>query len=124
MIIEAKAVFGGRFGMQLHDRDIVLHDQVVDVQLRPVRQHLAELGEGTGDEIGFGFVVAGKRMRAHHGPIDVIGDVGEKTRAIATLETGENLPHETRVDCHDRPLSSVTRKLDRDRGIINGVAGR
>ena len=63
-------------------------------------------------------------MRAHYGPFDVIGDMGEKARAIALLETGENLPHETSIDCHDRPLSSARRRLDRDMGIINAVAGR
>src|SRR3954468_16736081 len=53
MIIEAEAVLCGRLRMQFDDRDIVVHDQIVDMQLRAMRQHLAELGEGAGNEIGF-----------------------------------------------------------------------
>ena len=103
MIIEAKAVFGGRFGMQLHDRDVVLHDQIVDVQFAHRSAAPCRAWRRYRRRNRLGFVVPGERMRAHHGPVDVIGDVGEKARAIAMLETGENLPHETRVDCHDRP---------------------
>jgi hypothetical protein len=29
--------------------------------------------------------------------------MGEKAGAVAMLEAGENLPHETTIGCHDRP---------------------
>ena len=52
MVVEAKAVSGNRFGTQFHDRNIAMDNQIVDVQLRAMRQHLAEFREGAGDEIG------------------------------------------------------------------------
>jgi len=49
--------------------------------------------------------VAGERMRAHHGPVDVIGDVGKEPRAVTVFEAGKNLPDEIRLHRHRNSFS-------------------
>jgi hypothetical protein len=33
VVVETKAVFSSRFGMQFHNRHVILHEHVLDVQL-------------------------------------------------------------------------------------------
>ena len=80
---------------------------MLHIELRSLWKNLAQLGECAFLEGLLAGVAAGQRMRAHHGPVDVIGDMGEKARAIAMLETSENLPHETSIDCHHRRPSHL-----------------
>jgi hypothetical protein len=89
-VVEPHAVFGRRQGMKLHHGLVVLDDQMLRHELGPIREHLAELGERAGDELGLGFVGASKRMGAHHSTVDVI-DVLEEARAVAVLQTFEEV---------------------------------
>jgi hypothetical protein len=41
-----------------------------------------------------------ERVRPHHDPIDVIGDMAKERGAIAMLETRKYVPHESSIDCH------------------------
>src|ERR1700686_5385736 len=65
---------------------------MLDDELSPVGQNLAELREGPGQEIRFRLVVTGQRMRAFDDPVDLVVDMFEKARAVALLETPEDLP--------------------------------
>jgi hypothetical protein len=58
--------------------------------LSPVWQDLAELCESAGQEIGFGRVVTGQRMRTFDDPVDLVVDMRENACAIAVLEPPEN----------------------------------
>jgi hypothetical protein len=77
--------------MKFHDSLVILHEQMLDDELGPVGQDLAELREGTSQEIRFRRVVAGQRMRAFDNPVDLVVDMREKARAIAVLKPLENL---------------------------------
>ena len=90
-VVEPHAVLGRRQGMKLHHGLIVLDDQMLRHELGPIREHLAELGELAGDEVGLGFVGASKRMGAHHRTVGVIGEVLEEARAVAVLQTFEEV---------------------------------
>src|ERR1700733_14428293 len=78
--------------MKLHDCLVVLHEQMLDNELSPVRQNLGQLREGSRLEIGFRLVMTGERVRAFDNPVDLIVDMLEKAGAIALLETFEQLP--------------------------------
>src|SRR5271170_2292016 len=77
--------------MKFHDRLTILHEQMLDDELSPIGQNLAELREGPGQEIRFRLVVTGQRMRAFDDPVDFVVYMLEKARAIAVLEPLENL---------------------------------
>src|ERR1700733_6760197 len=64
---------------------------MLDDELSPVGQNLAELREGPGQEIRFRRVVTGPRMRAFDDPVDLVVYMLEKTCAIAVLKALENL---------------------------------
>jgi hypothetical protein len=44
--------------------------------------------------------VAGKRMSAHYGPVDAIGDMLEERSSITTLQTFEDLANVVGRDSH------------------------
>src|ERR1700733_1729043 len=91
-VIKSQTVLCGRHGMKLHDCLVVLHEQMLDNELSPVRQNLGQLREGSGQEIGFRLVMTGERVRAFDNPVNLIVDVLEKAGAIALLETFKQLP--------------------------------
>ena len=64
---------------------------MLDDELSPVGQNLAELREGPGQEIRFRPVVTGQRMGAFDDPVDFVVYMLEKPRAIAALKPLENL---------------------------------
>src|SRR5271155_6079815 len=55
-----------------------------------MRQDLAQLDERAGVG-GLAAVATCQRVRPHHCPVDIVGDVGEKGGAISGLESLENL---------------------------------
>src|SRR5262249_48947929 len=77
------------------------------MQLRAIRQHLAEPCERRRREIGLRLVVSGQRMRAHHGPVDIIGDMREERRAVTVFESGKNFPDEIRFHSHANSLPRI-----------------
>jgi hypothetical protein len=77
--------------MKFQDSLVILHEQMLDDELSPVGQNLAELREGPGQEIRFRLVVTGQRMRAFDDPVDLVVYMLEKARAIALLKPLENL---------------------------------
>jgi hypothetical protein len=76
--------------MELHHRLIVLYDQMLGVELRTLQENLIKLRESAGDEALFAQIVAGQGVSAHHGPIDVIGDMIEEGRTVAGLQALED----------------------------------
>ena len=67
--------------MKFHDSLVILHEEMLDDELSPIGQNLAELREGPGQEIRFRLVVTGQRMRAFDDPIDLVVYMLEKARA-------------------------------------------
>ena len=61
---------------------MMLHEQMLDDELSPVGQNLAELCKGPGHKISFRPVVTGERMRAFDNPVDLVVYMLEKARAI------------------------------------------
>jgi hypothetical protein len=58
--------------VKFHHSLVILHEQMLDDELSPVGQNLAELREGPGQEIRFRLVVTGQRMRAFDDPVDLV----------------------------------------------------
>src|SRR5262249_26018456 len=50
---------------------------------------------------------SGQRMRAHHGPVDIIGDMREERRAVTVFESGKNFPDEIRFHSHANSLPRI-----------------
>src|SRR5277367_4342236 len=90
-VVEPHSVLRRGQGVKFHDSLVVLHEQMLDDELSPIGQNLAELREGPGQEIRFRLVVTGQRMRAFDDPVDLVVYMLEKARAIAVLEPFENL---------------------------------
>src|ERR1700722_989798 len=76
---------------------VVLHHNMLDVQLGAVRQDLSQLDESAG-VVAPAAIVTRQRVRARHRPVDVVSDVDEKGGAIAGLKSLENLADA--VGCH------------------------
>src|SRR5262245_43417972 len=91
-VVEPHSVLRRRLGVKLHDSLIILHEEMFDDKLGTVWQNLVELREGSGEEIRFRLVVTGKRMCAFDDPVDLVVNMLEKARAVALLETLEDLP--------------------------------
>ena len=64
---------------------------MLDNELSPAGQNLGELRKGPRHEVRFRFIVTGERMRAFDDPVDFIIHMLEKARAVALLETLEDL---------------------------------
>src|ERR1700735_5520883 len=90
-VVEPQSVLRRGEGVKFHDSLVILHEQMLDDELSPVGQNLAELREGPGQEIRFRLVVTGQRMRAFDDPVDLVVYMLEEARAIALLELLENL---------------------------------
>src|SRR5262249_44787992 len=65
---------------------------------------------GPGKEISLRRVVAGERMRPLDDPVDVVVDMLEEARAVALLETSENLPDVVLADHRSLPRLPVERR--------------
>jgi len=64
--------------VKFHDSLVILHEQMLDDELSPVGQNLAELCECPRQEIGFRLVVTGERMCALDDPVDLVVNMLEK----------------------------------------------
>src|SRR6201988_284715 len=56
-VVEAHAVLGRRERMKFDHRLIVFHEQMLHLELRPLRKNLTQLGEGASDEVLLAAVV-------------------------------------------------------------------
>src|ERR1700693_343710 len=65
---------------------------MLDDELSPVGQNLDELRESPRQEVRFRLILTGERMCAFDDPVDLIVDMLKKARAVALLETLEDLP--------------------------------
>src|SRR5271169_3127680 len=74
-VVEPQSVLRRRQGMKFHDSLIILHEEMLDDELSPVRQNPGELREGPRQEIRFRLVVTRERMRALDDPVDLIVDM-------------------------------------------------
>ena len=90
-VVEPQSVLRRGQGVKFHDSLVILHEQMLDDELSPVGENLAELLEGPGEEIRFRLVVTGQRMRAFDDPVDLVVYMLEKARAVAVLKPLENL---------------------------------
>ncbi len=77
--------------MQFNYRPISAHEYIFNMQLRALRQHLGQFGEGTCDECLLAEVMTGKRVRSLHNPVHFVGYMLKKRGAIALLQPLENL---------------------------------
>src|SRR4029077_3394917 len=89
-VVEPQSVLRRGQGVKFHDSLVILHEQMLDDELSPVGQNLAELREGPGQEIRFRLVVTGQRMHAFDDPVDLVVYMLEKARAVALLKTLED----------------------------------
>jgi hypothetical protein len=99
-VVEAHAILGSRQRMQLNHGLITFRDHMLHMQLRALRKNPAQLGEGARNECLFAGIVTRERVRAHHGPIDVIGYMLEEGSAVAILQSSENLAYLAEWDAH------------------------
>src|SRR4029077_18906254 len=90
-VVEPQSVLRRGQGVKFHDSLVFLHEQMLDDELSPVGQNLAELREGPGQKIRFRLVVTGQRMHAFDDPVDLVVYMLEKAGAIAVLKPRENL---------------------------------
>ncbi len=80
-VAEPEPVLRGRQGVELNDRLVALHQQVLDDELGARwAGTLASFRESPRQEVGFRLVVTGERMGAFNDPVDLIGDMLEKAR--------------------------------------------
>src|SRR6202030_3128569 len=120
-VVEPESILRRGQGVKLHDSLIVLHEEMLEDELSPVGQNLAELGEGPGHEIRFRLVVTGQRMRAFDDPVNPIVYMLEKARAIAALKALENLSdvvfgnHKLLLYLREQPVRSPLSGTVRDR---------
>jgi hypothetical protein len=63
-------------------------------------------------------------MGAHHGPVDVIGDMVEERRAVAMLESCENAPDKIRLDRHSNSFPEQFGEARRSNGQIQSAGTR
>jgi hypothetical protein len=63
---------------------------VLHIELRSLWKNLAQLGECAFLEGLLAGVAAGQRMRAHHGPVDVVGDMFKECGAVTGLKSLED----------------------------------
>src|ERR1700722_13096024 len=71
-IVKSHTIFRHRQRMQFNYGVMILHEDVLDAQLRALRKHFSKFGECAAYEIGLRTIVTGQWMRTHHGPIDII----------------------------------------------------
>jgi hypothetical protein len=100
-IIEPHSVLGCRQGMQFDNSLIVFDDEVLHMKLRPLWKHLAQLGKGASNKACLASVVACERVCPHHGPSDVVGDMGEKGGAVPAFEAFEDFTDTLGCDGHE-----------------------
>jgi hypothetical protein len=60
------------------------------MELRSLRKHLVQLGECAGNKARFASVMTGERVRTHHHPVYVIGDVPGERATVAILQAPED----------------------------------
>src|SRR6202453_1646232 len=84
-IIESEPVLRGGQGMKFNYRPISAHEYIFNMQLRALRQHLGQFGEGTCDECLLAELFPGKRVRSLHNPVPFVGYMFKKRGAIALL---------------------------------------
>jgi hypothetical protein len=89
-VVEPQSILRRGQGVKFHDSLILLHEQMLDDQLSPVRQNLGELREGPRQEIRFRLILAGEWMCAFDDPVDLIVYMLEKARPSPSSSTLED----------------------------------
>jgi hypothetical protein len=87
--------------MQFNHGLVIIDNKVLDMQLRAFRKHFVELGESARNEVRLRVIVTGQWVGTLHDPINVIGDVGKKFRAVTTFQALENPTNIICCNCHN-----------------------
>jgi hypothetical protein len=86
--------------MKFDYRLVTLYDQILHVELRALRENLAQLGERTFDKGFLAWVMAGQGMGSHHCPVHVVSHPFEERSAVAVLKALKDFANTFRCNCH------------------------
>jgi hypothetical protein len=86
--------------MKFDYRLVTLYDQILHVELRALRENLAQLGERALDKSFLTWVMAGQRMGSHHCPVDVVSHPFEERSAVAVLKALKEFSNTFGCNCH------------------------